>query len=134
MIRLKMLFVLFAVIGVFGCDSAKKEGDKKADDKKSASLIGTWEGRDPEIKGFVLVLTFAEGGKLTQETVIEGLPKDSKVEVDNGKLQGTYKQDDKNLSLSLGGKDKKATIKEHTADKLVLVNEQNKEMTFTKKK
>ncbi|MBA4064024.1 MAG: hypothetical protein C0501_09990 [Isosphaera sp.] len=130
MSRIGMAFALGVLAGVVGCGSSSPTGGGP----KGNPLVGTWEGSDPGLKGITLVFTFAADGKYTQETVIEGLPKDPNVKIDGGKQEGTYKQDDKSLTLSAQGKEKKLTLKELTAAKMVLAGPDGKdEMTFKKK-
>ena len=131
MSRIGMAFALGVLAGVVGCGSSSPTG---GGGPKGNPLVGTWEGGDPGLKGITLVFTFAADGKYTQETVIEGLPKDPNVKIDGGKQEGTYKQDDKSLTLSAQGKEKKLTLKELTAAKMVLAGPDGKdEMTFKKK-
>ncbi|MEZ6142864.1 MAG: lipocalin family protein [Zavarzinella sp.] len=137
MLRIGMAFALFTLVGLVGCDSDSSKSGSGSGSKNapaSASIVGTWEGRDPEIKGFVLVMSFQADGKATMETVLENMPKADNVTIDNGKQEGTYKLEDKTLSATFMGSEKKMTVKELTADKMVLTNDKGKDMTFTKKK
>jgi len=130
-----MAFVLCALVGIVGCSSSSSSGPSGGGtENKANALVGTWEGREPELPNLALVFTFAADGKVTQETVIEGLPKDQNVKVDNGKQEGTYKHEDKTITITLQGKEKKLTIKESSDSKMVLTNPEGKDMTFTKKK
>lgn len=121
MVRIGMA-VVCALVALAGCGGEK------------AGLAGTWEASLPDAKGVSVVFTFTADGKYSQETVIEGLEKAPNVTVDGGKQEGTYKQDGKTLTLTTGGTDKTVTVKEHTADKLVLVSGEGKEISLSKKK
>jgi len=132
MLRLGMALLLCALVGIVGCGSSSSTTG--GGEKKAPTLVGTWEASDPGIKGITLVMTFTADGKFTRETVMEGLPKEPNVKVDGGKQEGSYKQEDKTLTLSTPGKDTKMTIKELTDSKLVLANAESKEVSFTKKK
>lgn len=136
--RFGFFFSLFSsLLLLMGCDSSSKgTADKGGGDKKANPLVGTWEGTDSELKGLALVFAFAADGKFTVETVIEGMndPKGSKIEIDGGKQEGTYKQEDKTIITNIKGKEKKMTIKEMSDTKMVLTNSQGKDMTFNKKK
>jgi uncharacterized protein (TIGR03066 family) len=130
MFRMAPLFVACVAAWLVGCSSSgSNPGDKKA-----PSLVGTWEAREPDLKGVTLVMTFTADGKFTRETVMQDLPKEANVTVDGGKQEGTYKQQDKTITLSAGGNDRTMTIKDVSDAKLVLANPENKELTFTKKK
>jgi uncharacterized protein (TIGR03066 family) len=122
---------MFAVVGVVGCGPATTTTTGGA---KVSPLVGSWVGTVPELKGVSVVMSFTADGKFTNETVIEGLPKEPNVTVDGGKQEGTYTLADKTLTATVGGKEKKMTVKELTDDKLVLANPEGVEMTFTKKK
>ncbi|MCX7666439.1 MAG: hypothetical protein N2112_12940 [Gemmataceae bacterium] len=135
----------FALLGslmmiLMGCDSSSKgtadKGGTGGSDKKANPLVGTWEGTDPELKGLALVFAFAADGKFTVETVMEGMndPKGPKIEIDGGKQEGTYKQEEKSIITNVKGKEKKLTIKEMSDTKMVLTNSEGKDMTFNKKK
>jgi hypothetical protein len=128
--------VVLALLVSLGLGSGVAE-DKKKDapkDKKEASIVGTWEGAIPELKGVKLIMTFTAEGKFSMETSLEDLPKMDNVKIDNGKKEGTYKLADKKLTVSTGGKDKVFTIKELTATKALIANDQGVEVAFTKKK
>jgi len=135
MLRMGMAFVLCAMVGIVGCtSSSSSSGSSGSGESKADSLVGTWEASDPNTKDLTFVMVFTTDGKYSREAVIAGLAKDSRVTVDNGKEEGTFKHEDKTITLTAQGKDKKMTIKELTDSKLVLANAEGKEVTFTKKK
>ncbi len=130
MFRIGMALIACAMIGIVGCGSKSTSGDK---DKKGAGIVGTWEATSPEGKGASRILTFTAEGKYSQETVLEGMPKAPNITFDGGKEEGTYKLQDKTLTVTVKGKDKTITVKEVTDTKAVLTNDKGQDLTFTKK-
>jgi uncharacterized protein (TIGR03066 family) len=103
-----------------------------ADKVDAAKLVGMW------------ALTKSADAEAPKDATVE-FTKDNKVTITfkandkEIKLEGTYKVDGDKLTVKLsvpGGKDNEDTdtIKTLTDEKLVLVDKQNKENEFTKKK
>lgn len=134
MVRVSVAAVLISMMGIVGCGGGSSSSATSGTPAKASSLVGTWESSIPEMKDVTLVMNFTADGKFTQETVLAGVAAQPNVTVDGGKQEGTYTSDDKVITMSVGGKEKKMTIKELADAKMVLANDQGMELTFTKKK
>ncbi len=135
MFRIGLALVLCGIVGFVGCDP--KGTGSGSGDKKVSPLVGTWEGTVPDLKGISLVMNFTADGKFSVETKMEGIEKDPKgpeIKIDGGKQEGTYKLEDKTITTTIDGKEKKLTVKELGDTKMILANEKGVDMTYTKKK
>ena len=132
---MKGFVVAIAAIVVFiGATMAQDKKDAKKDDKKidPTKLVGKWEltkSTDPMAPKGALV-EFTKDNKVIITLTISGK---------EDKYDGSYKVDGDKLSVKLNDpaeKDKEDTdtIKSLTDDKLLLVDKDNKENEFTKKK
>jgi uncharacterized protein (TIGR03066 family) len=136
MFRRSLAFLFAAALIAVPCASGqekKAEPEKKADAKEDANaekLVGSWEMQDSDLTKI--------DGKATFEFTKDGKAKMSIVigKQDAILIEGTYKLEDKKLTLAVKKGDKDASeaveLKSVNDTELVLVDKQKKEVKFKK--